>query len=214
LEIFFNPKQLQFEKNQIQAELEQLRYKINPHFLFNTLNSLYSYTLKKSDLAPQMVLKISELMRYLLKDENREQVSLEQEIEVLKKYVDLEKLRFGDKFDVNFIVNGNLADKKIPPMLLLPLVENSFKHNDSETERPFVNVVIDCNEERFFFYVENSKSSNETPNSSNHFSTGFGLENVKKRLNLIYGEGNYDLEIQSFFDRFVVNLSIKTDKMR
>ena len=125
----------------LEAELKLLKGQIHPHFLFNTLNNLYSLTLKKADCAPEVVLKLSELMDYMLYDANAPQLSLKKEINYIKNYISLEKIRYGDRADISFDVKGEVESYQIAPLLLLPFIENSFKHGVSgEIEKDWISL--------------------------------------------------------------------------
>ncbi|MDW8211851.1 MAG: sensor histidine kinase [Cytophagales bacterium] len=194
------------ENQVIKAQLETLRYKISPHFLFNTLNNLYYLVLQKSDIAAEIVLKISELMRYMLQDEYKSKVMLRDEIDILKKYIELEQLRFFNKFNVELVIGNITETRLIAPMIFIPFVENSFKHNCAIG--PYVKIILTESGEWIKFYVENSKSD-RIPQSSRYKPNGFGLENVKKRMELIYGTDNFKLSIENFQHKFCVTLDIR-----
>jgi two-component system LytT family sensor kinase len=188
----------------LQAELKFLKTQIHPHFLFNTLNNLYALTLKKSDLAPAMVLKLSELINYMLYECREDQVLLEHEIKFIYNYVDIEQLRYGDKLDVDISVHGNVNGRKIAPLLLLPFVENCFKHGASlELDQSWVKIDIEVLPDRTLFKVENNKVTTNGRLSND----GIGINNVKRRLDLLY-PGNHELKIISGEETFLVILSI------
>jgi len=197
------------EKEKLEAELKFLKSQVHPHFLFNTLNNLYSLTLKKSDNAPEVVLKLSELMSYMLYDTAARQVSLAKEINYINHYIDLEKIRYGERLDVSFNTSGDLSGKMIAPMLLLPFIENSFKHGVSgELETVWVSLDLHVENDRLVFKVENSKSPEEENLKISSYRSGIGLKNVKRRLDLIYTD-NYDLKIFDEKDTFLVVLKLK-----
>lgn len=204
-------KQLQIkdvENLVIKAELANLRYRISPHFLFNTLNNLYALTLAKSDKAPQIVLHLSQLMRYLLQDEP-EKVYLQQEIDYLKSYLELEKIRLGNTATITMNICGEIKDQKIPPMTLLPFVENSFKHGLNQSVADgYVIVEIQVTEQELFFYIENSISKSIfTPPPKE--TTGTGLKNLRRRLELLYGNERFSLDIDQQADKHIVNFYLK-----
>jgi two-component system LytT family sensor kinase len=191
-------------QEKLQAELKFLKTQIHPHFLFNTLNNLYALTLKKSDRAPEMVLKLSELINYMLYECKSDEVPLSKEIKFIRNYVDIEKMRYGDKLDVDIRVTGNTSDRTIAPLIILPFVENCFKHGASEELlEAWVKVTIDSHPDHVVIKVENSKASN--PN--NHESQGIGIQNVKRRLDLLYPE-RHSLKIINGEETFLVVLSI------
>lgn len=166
------------------AELQLLKAQIHPHFLFNTLNNLYSLTLKQSDHAPDVVLKLSELLHYMLHDCTMSRVSVQKEMQVIGSYIELEKLRYGTRLQVDVRVNGNIADHTMPPLLLIPFVENAFKHGSAEQAgQTYIRIHMDVVGESLRFMVINSK--NEGALKKANFG-GIGLANVKKRLQLLY----------------------------
>lgn len=191
-------------QEKLQAELNFLKTQIHPHFLFNTLNNLYALTLKKSDLAPEMVLKLSELINYMLYECKGDEVLLSKEVKFLRNYVDIEKMRYGDKLEVDIRVTGETDTHTIAPLIILPFVENCFKHGASEElEHSWVKVAIERDNERLVIKVENNKVSG----NGHAKSEGIGIHNVKRRLDLLY-PGRYDLKIINGEETFLVILSI------
>jgi two-component system, LytTR family, sensor kinase len=190
-------------QEKLQAELKFLKTQIHPHFLFNTLNNLYALTLKKSDKAPETVLKLSELINYMLYECRSDQVDLSKEIKFIRNYVDIEKMRYGDKLDVDIRVTGDVGDRKIAPLILLPFVENCFKHGASENlQQSWVKVTVDSHADHLVVKVENSKGENGTPREE-----GIGIQNVKRRLDLLY-PGQHELKIMNGEETYLVILSI------
>ena len=201
----------------MQSELRFLRSQINPHFLFNTLNNLYALTLKKSELAPEIVLKLSEMMRYMLYESNEKEVPLANEIAYLRNYLDLEKFRKTQDFSINFRVEGSPENKKIVPLLFIPFIENAFKHGLSQhTSHGFIDILLRIENNRLYFRVENSKgnspaSQTQLPQQrSKSKSGGIGLANVRRRLELLYPK-KHKLKIQDKKDIFVVDLQLTLD---
>jgi len=196
-------EKLETELKLKEAELKYLKSQINPHFLFNALNNLYSLTLEKSDLAPKIVLKISSLLDYMLYECNEPLTDLEKEAESIRNYVDLQQIRYGDKVDVQLKISEDLEDEKIAPLLLLPFVENAFKHGlDQNVGNGFVHIGMYTENDCFFFNTKNSVSN--VPKEGN---SGIGLKNVKKRLDLQYA-GNYTLNIEETENEYFVDLNI------
>jgi two-component system LytT family sensor kinase len=190
----------------LEAELKFLKTQIHPHFLFNTLNNLYALTLKKSDKAPEMVLKLSELINYMLYECKSDEVQLNKEIKFIRNYTDIEKMRYGDKLDVDLRVTGDANDRKIAPLILLPFVENAFKHGASENLlQSWVKVSVDSHADHIVIKVENSKAGDSIQNGSE----GIGIQNVKRRLTLLYPE-RHELKIINGEETFLVVLSINT----
>jgi LytS/YehU family sensor histidine kinase len=191
-------------QEKLQAELKFLKTQIHPHFLFNTLNNLYALTLKKSDKAPEMVLKLSELINYMLYECKSDEVPLSKEIKFIRNYVDIEKMRYGDKLDVDIRITGDVGDRKIAPLILLPFVENCFKHGVSEElQEAWVKVTIDSHADHIVIKVENSKAGG----MQNRENEGIGIQNVKRRLDLLYPE-RHALKIMNGEETFLVVLSI------
>jgi sensor histidine kinase YesM len=196
-------------QDKLEAELKVLKAQIHPHFLFNTLNSLYALTLKKSDNAPEMVLKLSSLMDYMLYEANAARVPLQKELDYIKNYVALERMRYGDRVDVRFTETGNMARRQIAPMILLPFVENAFKHGVStETKNAWVRIDVKVTEERLVLLVENCKCGDRASNSSRDMASGIGLKNLQRRLELLY-EGRYVLEIEDEPESYAARLELE-----
>jgi two-component system, LytTR family, sensor kinase len=191
----------------MQSELRFLRAQINPHFLFNTLNSLYALTLKKSDVAPEIVLKLSEIMRYMLYECNEKQVFLSKEIQYIQNHLALERLRLTKNLDIKFTVEGTVNDQQIAPLMFIPFLENAFKHGlSNHLGDGFCHINMTVTRENVEFFIENSKPDRilqtEHPESG-----GIGLANIRQRLALLYPE-NHELIIRDLPDKFEVNLKI------
>jgi LytS/YehU family sensor histidine kinase len=192
----------------MQSELKFLRSQVNPHFLFNTLNSLYALTLKKSDKAPEIVIKLSEMMRYMLYECNEKYVPLHKEINYVKNYLELEKLRQGEKMDIKFNLTGMVSDQRIAPMMFIPFLENSFKHGlNKQLDKGYVHIDLKVMDHEVDLEIKNSKPE-KLPVLNGKRSGGIGLQNVKRRLNMIYPE-RYDLQIQDLPDGYQVNLQLQ-----
>ncbi|HUS03322.1 MAG TPA: sensor histidine kinase [Chitinophagaceae bacterium] len=195
---------MQSEKEKISAELQLLKAQVHPHFLFNTLNNIYSFSLENSPKTPGMILKLSSLLSYMLYDCKAEEVLLEKEIEVMKNYIDLEKERYGNKIEISLNIEGDVKDKYIAPLLLLPFLENAFKHGTSEQlEKPWLSMDITVKQYTMKCKIVNSK--NEFVLIS---EKGIGIENVKKRLAFLY-PGEYELKINDEGEFYVVSLLIR-----
>jgi LytS/YehU family sensor histidine kinase len=195
---------LQAEKEKVTAELQLLKAQVHPHFLFNTLNNIYSFSLENSPKTPQLILKLSSLLSYMLYDCKADQVLLEKEIEVMKDYVDLETERYGNKIEISWRVEGDIEDKYVAPLLLLPFLENAFKHGTSEQlEKPWLSFDLVVQQNAMKCKVVNSK--NEFVPVSKH---GIGVENVKKRLAFLYPD-KHELKINDEGDFFVVSVLLE-----
>ena len=197
----------ELQKQTLTSELRFLKSQINPHFLFNTLNNLYALTLKKSDLAPEIVLKLSEMMRYMLYECNERRVPLSKEVNYLKNYLELEKLRQGKNIKTNLIVQGEIGSQMIVPLMFIPFVENSFKHGISDSiSEGYVNIEILISDQDLQINIVNSKITRLSPPNKIK-SGGIGLVNIRRRLNLIYPE-EYILDIQDSPNEYRVELGL------
>lgn len=195
----------------MQSELRFLKSQINPHFLFNTLNSLYALTLKKSDDAPEVVLKLSEMMRYMLYECNERRVLLSKEVNYLKNYLDLERVRHGQRANIQFEIQGDLTGQQIAPLMLIPFVENSFKHGINHAmSESFVKIFMDVADNEVQFYIENSKPETAPLSNPDRPSGGIGLVNVKRRLDIMY-PGKYQLDSSETPRSYSINLCVELD---
>lgn len=199
----------ELENQTMVSELKFLRSQINPHFLFNTLNNLYALTLKKSDQAPEIVLKLSEMMRYMLYECNESKVLISKEINYIRNYLDLERIRHRKKVKINFELEGTVQHQKIAPLLLITFIENCFKHGiKNSITTGFVNLKIRLEGDDLYFTVENSKPSG-LPNMEHKRAGGIGLVNVRRRLELLYPKV-HDLIIEDSPNSYKVELHINT----
>jgi sensor histidine kinase YesM len=195
-------QRLELEKEKAIAELKALRHQMDPHFLFNSLNLLYSLSEKQSEKTSEAVLKLSDLLRYVTYETNKEWVSLEKELLILNKYISLQKMRLDSSIDIS--VENKLDDEsmKIPVMILLPIVENAFKHGiNSRVQNQFLHIIIDQCENKLLFVCKNSYKA-----KANGLS-GLGLNNIKKRLNLLF-ENQWDITITHDTETYQLNLKI------
>jgi LytS/YehU family sensor histidine kinase len=195
-------QQLRIEKQA--AELNYLRAQTNPHFLFNTLNNIYSLARDKSDLAPESILRLSKILRFMLYETGGAYIAIDQELKIINDYIALEKLRYDDSLRVNF--NYDVEDMKqaLPPLLLIPLVENAFKHGVSETRgHPFVDIHLSVNKRLLTFVVKNST---EAFTGDGTVKENIGLSNLSRQLELLYTE--YHLAVQQGPSMFTATLKI------
>ncbi|WP_452220849.1 sensor histidine kinase [Lacinutrix salivirga] len=184
-----------------EQELNYLKMQIHPHFLFNTLNTMYGFALKKADQTPEMILKLSNLLDYLLYKADKPFVLLTDEIHHLKDYISLEKMRFNDSLNVVFNIKNSNKNIMIAPMLLLPFIENSFKHGTLNNGVLNINIELAYNKEGIDFYIENTNTKQQQKNQ------GIGLQNIQKRLDLLY-KNKHDLAINSTENLFKVTLKL------
>lgn len=197
--IIFNLKQQQLE-----TELNLLKVQIQPHFFFNTLNNIYTLTVKKSDKAAPLVAKHADIMRHILYESSKEKIKLKQEIEFLRNYTDVEAMHYSENTDIRFDIQGINDTSLIEPMLLLPFIENTFKHGfREETEKGFIHIIISLVENELFAEIKNSKPKEKKYNQSK----GIGLQNVSKRLEMLY-PGKHQIEIEETEKWYMLRLSI------
>lgn len=196
------------EKEKLRAELEILKGQLHPHFIFNTLNSIYSMALRNSTQTAEAIHKLSTLMRYMTTECNSPLIELEQEIHIIHTYVELEKSRLGNRLDHTMNIQGQLSGHKIAPLLLLPFVENSFKHGAHNMEdQAWVTLDIVLRDDQFVFKIVNGKNTEvKLPPS------GIGLVNVKKRLELMYPNA-HDLRISEDEETYVVTLTLLLNRI-
>ncbi len=197
-----NEKLEKIEKEQIKTELEILKNQIQPHFLFNVLNSVYSISRNNIAKTPETILKLSDIFRYVLYDSNDKLVPLEKEIKYIKNYVDLQNLRLEGRGQIGLIIKGNLNNHNIAPLLLITFVENCYKHGIDEEIKISISLKVFNN--TLFFRTENNY--NNTVNIQE--KSGVGLKNIKQRLTILYPE-KHTLKIEHTDTLFVVDLTIK-----
>lgn len=198
------------EKVQLETELRFLRTQVSPHFFFNTLNNIYSLSIEQSKKTPETILKLSELMRYLLYETKQRKQSLSKEILCLQNYLDLERIRYGDSLKIKMNISGDIEGKKIPPMLLLSFIENCFKHGANKNiDGVRIDMDFDVQGDFLYFKVANTMPKECHREHSGDQAGGIGIKNVKKRLALGYKKHEYDLNIYEKDNRFIVELKIK-----
>lgn len=183
-----------------QSELSFLRSQINPHFLFNSLNNIYSLAYQRSDRVLPAIAGLSDLLRYMLYD-TTEKVSLEKEAEYIRKYIELQKLRFEQPIEANLHIAGDIENVSIPPLLLIPFVENAFKHGEFSNGSGLL-MNIYTNDHKLHVHCHNKKSKQQKDSGG-----GIGLENVKRRLALLY-PGKHVLLVENKNDSFTINLEL------
>lgn len=201
-------KDLRQEK--IAAELELLKSQVQPHFLFNMLNNIYSSAFKKCPETAQQILKLSNLIEYNLYDSKKEEVLLEEELDYIRNYVDLQKIRVGNKLDVSMNIFDDINGILIPPLLLLPIIENCFKHGVNKSINPsWIRIDISTTDREITFKIENSiEKEGKNPVSQN---SGLGLTNVRRRLELMYPKG-HDIKIFEEENSFLLVLKLSRIK--
>jgi two-component system LytT family sensor kinase len=209
-EYFNNQQHKMFvESQRTTAELIYLRKQTNPHFLFNTLNSIYSLAHKKSDLVPEAIVTLSELMRYMLYETDNKTVLLEKEINYIQNYIELQKLRLNNIENIYVNIHGETKNKFIEPLLLISFIENAFKYGTDYKGNTRVKIKIQIEENVLDFWVENRVEKN-VPDPEN---SGIGISNIKNRLKLLYPD-SHTLTIEEKDQIYSVHLNLKLDQIK
>ncbi|RNC83230.1 MAG: hypothetical protein ED557_11035 [Balneola sp.] len=198
-------KLAQLQEEKTFSELKALRAQINPHFLFNNLNTIYGEALKKSEKAPSMILKLSSILRYIVENMDKDIVPLSAEIEYLKEFINLQKERISNPRRVAFSVHGKFDDLSIAPLLLVNFVENAFKHGSTTEETDQISFNLSVMDKTLTFRSVNTKSNSRNLEAT---SSGTGIQNVKKRLDLLYAD-RHSLEIKEDNYTYDVTLSLR-----
>lgn len=196
-------RKAEIEKENISTELSFLKQQINPHFLFNSLNSIYSLTITKSDKAVDSILKLSSILRYVLYESGTMLVNLHDELQILNDYIELQKLRITEKVKLLYTVKGNTGNCKIEPFILLPLIENAFKYGVDNYNESVIEILVAVHQNKLMLAVKNTI----VKKSTSYNEGGIGIKNIKRRLDLLY-PGEYTLEIDDSLDFYSVKLEI------
>ncbi|MEO5501596.1 MAG: sensor histidine kinase [Ginsengibacter sp.] len=187
----------------LQTELKYLRHQTNPHFLFNTLNNIYALARKKSDNTADAVMRLSKLLRFMLYEAAKPHITIFDEIKIIEDYIDLEKIRYNERLTVSFVKNVDDEQELISPLLLLPFVENAFKHGASESRfLSYIHIELELWDGLLKFCIKNSKERSNTED----LSAKIGLSNVKRQLELLYRE--YDMQVMNEDSLFLISLTI------
>jgi hypothetical protein len=193
------------EKETLRTELSLLKSQVNPHFLFNTLNNIYAMAITESEHTADAVMKLSQIMRYILHEAEHETVPLQKDLEFLQRYIDLQKFRLSEKVTLDYRVQGDGQLLRIAPLLMIPFVENAFKYGVSTREKSHIGIDIRIRENVVTLYVENTKHALSAAATMDN--TGIGINNARRRLALLY-PGRHELTISDDTARFVVSLKI------
>ncbi len=204
ISLTLNNRLKQTEKEKLSAQLSSLQSQINPHFLFNTLNSIYATALDSSPQAADMIDKLSEMMRYTTKKSQADFVPLEEEMNYINNYIDLQSQRISTKVKLNYRVEGEYSALEIAPMLLIPFIENAFKHGINSEQESKIDIRISSNSNTLELHVANNKVYVQRDTSEH---SGLGIENTKRRLALIY-PSKHILNINNATDTYTVMLHI------
>jgi two-component system, LytTR family, sensor histidine kinase AlgZ len=199
-------KKKEIENEKLIAELRFLKAQINPHFLFNTLNNLYSLAFINSPNTTVVIDKLSQMMRYMIYDSNHPKVSLNKEIAYMENYISLEKLRLNNEVPINVKIIGNTEGVQIVPLILITFLENAFKHGISNNAKnAWINITLEVSGNACVYTVENSKLADNDEKTKE--KSGIGLQNVQRRLELSY-PNQYDLEVENNAEHYLVNLNL------
>ncbi|MEJ7675199.1 MAG: histidine kinase [Chitinophagaceae bacterium] len=205
-----NMRNQQLMKENIAAQLQLLKAQVHPHFLFNTLNNIFSQTQTESPKGSKMIMGLSDMLRYILYEGQKPLVSLKQELLMITEYINLEKIRYGNKLDVHVLIPDKSDNLYIAPLLLLPFVENCFKHGASNMlENPWINLTIELKNITLVMKIMNGKASSKQNVDD---QSGIGISNVRQRLDFLYKE-QYDLQIREDEEVFVVDLRVELIKL-
>jgi sensor histidine kinase YesM len=194
----------QAEKERLKAELSYFKAQINPHFLFNTLNTIYSLAIQKADNTPEAVVKLSGMMRYVISDASNDFVALEKEINYISDYIELQRIRFGETVSIDFKVDEIASGSKIAPLILIPFIENAFKFGVNPEKDSSISMNIKLSGQELHMRVFNKKVGGRQKGES---VSGLGISNAKHRLELLYPE-KYRLLIDDKEDEYTVDLYI------
>jgi sensor histidine kinase YesM len=202
-------RNLQLQKENVESQLQLLKAQVHPHFLFNTLNNIYSYTQTTSPTAAKMVSGLSDLLRFMLYEGDQRVVPLSRELKMVRDYINLEQIRYGNKLEIHLDLPEKTNDLYIAPLLLLPLVENCFKHGTSNMlEQPWINMQLTINKNEMRMKLINGKMTDPDSKQKKH---GIGIANVQKRLSLLY-PGKHEFAITNDAEVFIVNLKIELEQ--
>lgn len=203
-----NLKYAQAEREKLEAELNALKSQLNPHFLFNCLNNIYSLSLTKSPQTPEIILKLSDMMRYVLYESRENFIPVKKEIEFLTNFIELQKIRLNDKIDIRCEIEGAVPDKKIIPLIFEPFIDNAFKHGlRNPAPSPFIHVLIQFEGEIMRYTVTNNHSA--LPILSDNKNSGIGLQNIQRRLAHLYNTDEYKFEVNKAIDKFTIQLEVR-----
>ncbi len=202
---WFNNERVQrdLENQRLSAELAFLKSQINPHFLFNSLNSIYSLAYQRSETTPEAILKLAEIMRYMLYECNDAKVDLAKELQYLQSYIDMQKIRYDGQVFVNFCVHGKTDKQQIAPLLLIAFIENAFKHGVANDPKQPILLQVHIKEDELYFYLHNKKHHHNRDAGG-----GIGMHNVKRRLQLLY-PGQYIMKVKDEKEDYSCELTLQ-----
>lgn len=195
-------------KDKLETEIKFLKNQTNPHFLFNTLNNIYALARKKSDSTADVVMKLSKILRFMLYETGKKYISIAEEVKLIEDYIDLEKIRYNERLVVFFRKEIEDRDQIVSPLLLLPFVENAFKHGASETRfDSFIHIHLSVSEEQLQFSIENNKDEDKI---NEPISESIGLVNIRRQLELLYGDYEMKVENQKNIFKVILHVNLKS----
>lgn len=204
-------RNLQLQKENSEAQLQLLTAQVHPHFLFNTLNNIYSQTQTTSPAGSKMIMELSDLLRYILYEGKKPLVPLKKELLMIQEYISLEKIRYGNKLDIHYLITDNTDDIYIAPLLLIPFVENCFKHGASNMlDRPWINLTVELKDTSLVMKLMNGKAAVIPVDLDRQ---GIGISNVQKRLELLYKD-KHELLVREEEEVFVVDLKVQLERIK
>lgn len=195
-------------KDKLETELKFLKNQTNPHFLFNTLNNIYALARKKSDSTADVVMKLSKILRFMLYETGKKYISIAEEVKLIEDYIDLERIRYNERLIISFKKEIDDENQKVSPLLLLPFVENAFKHGASETRfDSFIHVELSVSKEQLQLKIENNKDEDKMKETNNE---SIGLVNIRRQLELLYGDYQMTVENQKNIFRVILHVNLKS----
>jgi LytS/YehU family sensor histidine kinase len=208
LQLTGKEKEKSLMREKLEAEVQFLRHQTHPHFLFNTLNNIYALARKKSDEAPEVVMKLSKLLRFMLYETSRPSIQVGDEIKVLDDYIELERIRYDGRLTINFLREIDSESEQISPLLLLPFVENAFKHGASESRfESYIHIDMKLDNSILTFNIENTKENND----QNDVNENIGLKNVKRQLELMYKDYNIIVKSEPSLFKVFLTINLKSN---
>lgn len=198
----------QIEREKLEAELNTLKSQLNPHFLFNCLNNVYSLALTNSPKTPEIILKLSDLMRHVLYESRENFIPVKKELDFLSNFIELQKIRLNNKIDINYSISGAIPDLKVIPLIFEPFIDNAFKHGlKNPAPSPYIHITISFHEKMMRSTISNNYKQTNTPHSNQ--SSGIGLKNIEKRLEYLYPRSDYHYEVVKTPETFTIQLEVQ-----
>lgn len=201
----------QIEREKLEAELNTLKSQLNPHFLFNSLNNIYSLALTNSPKTPDIILKLSDLMRHVLYESRENFIPIKNELDFLTNFIDLQRIRLNNQIDIQYTVEGNIPERKVIPLIFEPFIDNAFKHGlRNPAPSPYLHISINFQHEKMLFKIENNFSHTVPAQTSKN--SGIGLKNIERRLKYLYAPDEYKYEVSRTDDTFKIQLEVQLRK--